>query len=99
MLVQRYHIRRQRKRGERDKTLCGLLIDSPRECLVNESGSHERKKPKIVSPQQLWDASLIYHCSKCFAATFGWGSGTEWWLQSDERKEYEAKMGARRVAK
>ena len=92
MLVSRWHIRRKSRPGERHKTLCGLLVSNrtrPRECLVNESGAHEFKKPTIVSPRKLWNAPLIYRCSKCLTAAFGWGATTAAWLQSDERKNYE----------
>jgi hypothetical protein len=65
MLAQRFHIRGKSKRGERRKTLCGRLVDSPRDFLVTSSGAHERKKPKLVSLEKMLTSSLVYRCSQC----------------------------------
>lgn len=92
-LVAKWHIH-DRQRSGRAKTLCGLLIHSPREYTIR-SDARQWKKPVIVSPKKLWHARLMYKCNRCLNAAFGPGASTAYWLQSDERKEYEARGGPR----
>lgn len=49
----------------RAKTLCGLLINSPREALVNESGVHRYRKPRLVGAAAFRKMRWPEKCGRC----------------------------------
>jgi len=74
MLVAKWHIERKPRRG-RAKTVCGLLINSPRRACVRSDGSvREFPRPVIVSPKKLWNASVMDECLRCLRGWFERGA-------------------------
>lgn len=59
----RAHLRRSD--SGRAKTLCGLLINSPREALVNESGVHLYRKPRLVTKSTFRTMRWSAKCGRC----------------------------------
>jgi hypothetical protein len=70
MLAARWHIERKPRRG-RAKTVCGLLVNSPRRACVRSDGSvREFPRPMIVSPKKLWKAPIMNECLRCLNGWF-----------------------------
>lgn len=93
MIAARWHIREKRGSERYGRTLCGLYVGG--NYTVRGGVAHEWCKPKIVSARKLAAAPLINKCSRCLRSFFGPKFFTEWWLQSDERREYLASVGRR----